>query len=148
MKKVLLSLLVFSLNLPVFAITVDEIRQPKPALNKLGVDFEPENKLEIIKKDSGVEKNVAKLIEDKIENTNYTYADLSLKKLANELSQDLSMDMTDVLEDVRTLWVGAATRSETAGLLTISPSRLTVRSLPSRCRMEISLACRCLMYWG
>ncbi len=113
MKKVLLSLLVFSLNLPVFAITVDEIRQPKPALNKLGVDFEPENKLEIIKKDSGVEKNVAKLIEDKIENTNYTYADLSLKKLANELSQDLSMDMSDVLEDVRTLWIGAATRSET-----------------------------------
>ena len=113
MKKVLMSLLVLSFASPVFAITTEELRDAKPALNRLGIDYEPENKFEIIKKDSGVEKNVAKLIEDKVDYSNYTYADMSLKRLANEISQDLSSDMEDVLEDVRTLWVGAATRSET-----------------------------------
>lgn len=108
-----MSLLVLSFASPVFAITTEELRDAKPALNRLGIDYEPENKFEIIKKDSGVEKNVAKLIEDKVDYSNYTYADMSLKKLANEISQDLSSDMEDVLEDVRTLWVGAATRSET-----------------------------------
>ena len=108
-----MSLLVLSFASPVFAITTEELRDAKPALNRLGIDYEPENKFEIIKKDSGVEKNVAKLIEDKVDYSNYTYADMSLKRLANEISQDLSSDMEDVLEDVRTLWVGAATRSET-----------------------------------
>ena len=114
MKKILLSTLTLSIiSIPSVAITTEEIRQPKPILNRLGINYEPENKFEIIKKDSVVEKNIAKLIEDKADDLNYTYADLSLKKLANELSQDLTMDMNDILEDVRTLWVGAATRSET-----------------------------------
>ena len=114
MKKILLSTLTLSIiSIPSVAITTEEIRQPKPTLNRLGINYEPENKFEIIKKDSVVEKNIAKLIEDKADDLNYTYADLSLKKLANELSQDLTMDMNDILEDVRTLWVGAATRSET-----------------------------------
>jgi len=113
MKKTLLCLFALSISCPCFSITTEEIRQPKPALNQLGINYEPENKFEIIKKDSGVEKNVAKLIEDKDEFSNYTYADLSLKKLASEISQDLAMDMDNVLEDVKTLWIGAATRSET-----------------------------------
>lgn len=113
MKKTLLCLFALSISCPCFSITTEEIRQPKPALNQLGINYEPENKFEIIKKDSGVEKNVAKLIEDKNEFSNYTYADLSLKKLASEISQDLAMDMDNVLEDVKTLWIGAATRSET-----------------------------------
>ena len=113
MKKTLLCLFALSISCPCFSITTEEIRQPKPALNQLGINYEPENKFEIIKKDSSVEKNVAKLIEDKDEFSNYTYADLSLKKLASEISQDLAMDMDNVLEDVKTLWIGAATRSET-----------------------------------
>ncbi len=113
MKRLLLCIIVLSFSSPCFSITTEEIRQPKTSLNKLGVDYEPENKFEIIKKDSGVEKNVAQLIEDKDTFSKYTYADLSLKKLANELSQELALDMDNVLEDVKTLWVGAATRSET-----------------------------------
>ncbi len=113
MKKLFILLSALALNLPSFAITPYEIRQPKPPLNKLGVTYEPENKFEIIKKDNDVQKNTAILIQDKADYSKYTYADLSLNKLAGEISQDLDMDMTDIMEDVKTLWVGAATRSET-----------------------------------
>lgn len=112
-KKILLFLIAFNITAPVFSITTEEIRQPKSKLNKLSIDNEPENKFEIIKQSSQVEKNVAKLIENKSDYSTYTYADLSLKKLANEISQDLSSEMDDVLEDIKTLWIGAATRSET-----------------------------------
>jgi len=113
MKKILLCLAALVINIPANAITPYEIREPKPPLNKLGVTYEPENKFEVIKKDNDVQKNTAKLIQDKADYTKYTYADLSLNKLANEISQDLDMDMSYILEDVKTLWVGAATRSET-----------------------------------
>ena len=113
MKKLLLCLLYLSIISPSFAITTEEIRSPKPPLNKLDINYEPENKFELIKKDAGGKKDVAQLIEDKTDYSDYTYADLSLKKLANELSQELSMDMNNVLEDVKTLWIGAAARSET-----------------------------------
>lgn len=113
MKKAFLILTTFIISFPAVAITPYEIRQPKPPLNKLGVTYEPENKFEVIKKDNDVQKNTAKLIQDKTDYSKYTYADLSLNKLANEVSQDLDMDMSYILEDVKTLWVGAATRSET-----------------------------------
>lgn len=113
MKKTLLSLFVLLINLPSVAITTAEIREPKPPLNRLDLNYQPENKFEIIKTNSEVEKNTAKLIQDKVDYSRYTYADLSLNKLANEITQDLDMEMADILEDVRTLWVGAATRSET-----------------------------------
>lgn len=113
MKKFLLCLAALMINLPAISITYEELRQPKPALRKLGVNYEPENKFELIKKDNDVQKNTAKLIQDKADYSKYTYADLSLKRLANEVSQDLDVDMDDIMEDVKTLWVGAATRSET-----------------------------------
>lgn len=113
MKKFFLCLAALMINLPAVSITYEELRQPKPALQKLGVSYEPENKFELIKKDNDVQKNTAKLIQDKADYSKYTYADLSLKRLANEVSQDLDVDMDDIMEDVKTLWVGAATRSET-----------------------------------
>lgn len=113
MKKAFLILTALIISIPAGAITPYEIRQPKPPLNKLGVTYEPESKFEIIKKDNDIQKNTAKLILDKADYSKYTYADLSLNKLANEVSQDLDMDMSYVLEDVKILWIGAATRSET-----------------------------------
>ncbi len=113
MKKVFLCVAALMINLPAVSITYEELRQPKPALQKLGVSYEPENKFELIKKDSDVQKNTAKIIQDKADYSKYTYADLSLKRLASEVSQDLDVDMDDIMEDVKTLWVGAATRSET-----------------------------------
>ena len=113
MRKILLTFILLAMSAPSFAITTYELRQPKDALNRLGIDYEPENKFELIKKDNSVQKNTAKLIQDKTDYSRYTYADLSLKKLANEITQDLDMDMTNILEDIKILWVGAATRSET-----------------------------------
>ena len=93
MRKILLTFILLAMSAPSFAITTYELRQPKDALNRLGIDYEPENKFELIKKDNSVQKNTAKLIQDKTDYSRYTYADLSLKKLANEITQDLDMDM-------------------------------------------------------
>ena len=67
-----------------FAITTEEIRSPKPKLGRLGLNFEPENKLEIIKQNSVIKKDTAKVIQNKVDYSQYTYADISLKKLATD----------------------------------------------------------------
>lgn len=41
-----------------------------------------------------------------------TYADLSIKKISKELSQDLEMDYDDMMQDLSMLWQGAATKSD------------------------------------
>ena len=113
MKKTFLMITAFLVASNAFAITPEEIKQPKPPLGKLGINYEPENKFQKVKKESNIEKNTAVLIEEKTDYSRYTYADLSLNKLAAEISQELDMETTDITEDVRILWVGAATRSET-----------------------------------
>ena len=106
----MLSLLLSS---QVHAITLKDLREPKPAFNQLGINNEIENKFELVKKEQTVQKNTAKLVQDKADYSRYTYADLSLNKLATEISQDLELDTENITEDVKILWVGAATRSET-----------------------------------
>ncbi len=113
MKKIALCMLSLLLSSQVHAITLKDLREPKPAFNQLGINNEIENKFELVKKEQTVQKNTAKLVQDKADYSRYTYADLSLNKLANEISQDLELDTENITEDVKILWVGAATRSET-----------------------------------
>ena len=112
MKKPLLLILTILFAAPAFSITSYELKQPKAPLNQLDINYEPENKFEVVKKDSTTKTNTT-LISDKTDYSRYTYADLSLNKLAAEISQDLEMETQDITEDVKTLWIGAATRSET-----------------------------------
>lgn len=112
MKKPLLLILTILFAAPAFSITSYELKQPKAPLNQLDINYEPENKFEVVKKDSTTKTNTT-LISDKTDYSSYTYADLSLNKLAAEISQDLEMETQDITEDVKTLWIGAATRSET-----------------------------------
>ena len=44
---------------------------------------------------------------------NLTYADLSIKKMAMEISKEIDIDYNDMLADLSLLWQGAATRSDT-----------------------------------
>lgn len=113
MKKIALCMLSLLLSSQVHAITLKDLREPKPAFNQLGINNEIENKFELVKKEQTVQKNTAKLVQDKADYSRYTYADLSLNKLATEISQDLELDTENITEDVKILWVGAATRSET-----------------------------------
>lgn len=95
-----------------YAITTEELASPKPPLNRLNLDYQPENKFELLQQDTPVKKT-NQIPQDRIDSTRYTYADLSLNKLANEITGELDLETENITEDVKTLWVGAATRSET-----------------------------------
>lgn len=95
------------------AITLEEINAPLPPAYRLGVGNSPEkaykvsnSEKEIKTKDADFDKNSEILKE-------ITYADLSLKKIAKEISDDAELEFSDMLADIQLLWVGAAQRSET-----------------------------------
>ena len=122
MKKIsfLFFVLFFSQN--VFAIDLSELVQPKPFAGRVSYG----DKVEINKKEE------VKILEEKINlsqikskkddinelvvqaNENATsYADLSLKRLANDISYELELDNAKTNSDLNILWQAAAMRSET-----------------------------------
>ena len=92
-------------------IQLDDVTSPKDAFYRLGPTNNPEKKLNfevqptvnpIVKKET-----IAKTIQ------NITYADLSIKKMAMEISKTLEMEYNDMQSDLSLLWQGAATNSDT-----------------------------------
>ena len=113
LKKIFSSLCIFSLlQTSVLAeIQLDDVTSPKETFYRLGPTNNPEKKLNfeiqptvtpIIKKET-----IAKTIQ------NITYADLSIKKMALEVSKTLEMEYNDMQADLSLLWQGAATNSDT-----------------------------------
>lgn len=113
MKKKLIIFLLLSVSAPVFAMDIEDIKQPAPAFNRLGAENLPEKQFETVKSENKLPQTTPKVISSGIDYSQYTYADLSLKKLAAEIAQDLDMEREDITEDIKTLWTGAASRSET-----------------------------------
>lgn len=103
----------FVFSLPCQAITLDEMTNPQPPAYRLGVGAAPEkaykvsdSKKNVKTKDSDIDKNTEAV-------KNITYADLSLKKIAKEISDDAALDENEMLSDIQMLWVGAAQNSQT-----------------------------------
>lgn len=112
MKKLITTLLLIIGTCPAFAITVDEMTGPKEPASRLGTGHVPENVFKITesKKDIPTKDSVfsaAVAVKD------ITYADLSLKKISKEVSDDLDLESQYSLSDMKLLWMGAAQRSET-----------------------------------
>ena len=95
------------------AITLEEISQPLPLANRLGVGSTPENAYKVSDADKKLSSKEASLDKNSEAVKDITYADLSLKKISKEISDDLELDSAEVLEDVKLLWIGAAQNSET-----------------------------------
>lgn len=95
------------------AITLEEISQPLPPANRLGVGSTPENAYKVSDADKKLSAKEASLDKNSEAVKDITYADLSLKKISKEISDDLELDSAEVLEDVKLLWIGAAQNSET-----------------------------------
>ena len=95
------------------AITLEEISQPLPPANRLGVGSTPENAYKVSDADKKLSSKEASLDKNSEALKDITYADLSLKKISKEISDDLELDSAEVLEDVKLLWIGAAQNSET-----------------------------------
>lgn len=97
----------------VFSITLDEITHPLSHANRLGVGNVPENSFKITNAEKKIESKNVDVDKTSEAVKNITYADLSLKKIAKEISDDAEIESADILADIQTLWVGAAQNSET-----------------------------------
>ena len=110
-RLVALFLLLTMFAMPVSAnVTLDDITTPKDLFFRLGTTDIPENQIDIIVKEE-VKPQFAK--EDKYYSEGLTYADLSIKKMALEVSKSVEVDYNEMMEDLSLLWQGAATKSDT-----------------------------------
>lgn len=113
MKKLLSLILVIMLaQLNVFAgMELEDLKEPQPAFYRLGPSDNPERRI-----DFEIQPTVAP-VEKKpvtVKNTqNLTYADLSIKKMAMEISKEIEIDYAEMQSDLSLLWQGAATKSDT-----------------------------------
>ncbi len=108
-KLVLILLVSAFFGLPVSAeVKLDDVTSPKDIFYRLGTTDAPENKVDVTGK---VEVKPSIVKEDKLESL--TYADLSIKKMALEVSKSVEVDYNDMMEDLSLLWQGAATKSDT-----------------------------------
>lgn len=95
------------------ALDYNDINFPKDPAYRLGTSDSPEKmyvhadvqqvKKEYAEKDTSVEHTPDDL----------TYADLSLKRMSNEIASELSFDEKEMAADLSLLWRGAATQSDT-----------------------------------
>lgn len=110
--KRLLTLLIFSILIqaPTMALTYEELTTVKEPSYRLGTTDEIENKIDI---NPTIENTRAILSESSIDDANLTYADLSIKRISKEISQNLQIDYDEILADLSLLWQGAATKSDT-----------------------------------
>lgn len=110
----IISMLMFS-NSAFAALELKDVTSPKDIFYRLGTTDKPETKIDTSKQiDLSEEKpdiHPNTIAEEK--NDNITYADLSIKKMAMEISKSLEIDYNEMLEDLSLLWQGAATRSDT-----------------------------------
>lgn len=113
MKKIILFLLTIGiLQQTAFAgIELSDVKSPKDPFYKIGPTDSPEKKLYFEIQPTiqpSVQKDIT--IED---NQNLTYADLSIKKMASEISKSIEIDYNDMQADLSLLWQGAAMKSDT-----------------------------------
>lgn len=110
MKKYLALILLLSLNLPVFAVTYDELAEPKPPAYRAGLSELPEKKYVEV---TPLEQEYLQKEETEYDVSDLTYADLSIKKISGEVAKELGYDEKIMMGDLSLLWRGAASKSDT-----------------------------------
>lgn len=100
---------------PVFAEDLSELYNPKEHFYRFGTadipekKYDPSDKIDLSTPDYDIKPITIK--ESKQETL--TYADLSIKSMAMEVSKTIEMDYNEMLEDLSLLWQGAAMKSDT-----------------------------------
>ncbi len=114
MKKQILALslaVLFAFNLiPAFAMTYEDMKSFKDPAYRVGTTDDIEQKSNFIKQlnESTVKQDANPF--EQIEKL--TYADLSIKRISKEVSQDLDLEYDAMMQDLSMLWQGAATKSD------------------------------------
>ena len=111
MKKYLTFLLLLTISTPAFAVSYEELAEPKPPAYRTGLSELPEKKY--IEEVAPIEKEYVKKEETDYDNTDLTYADVSIKKISSEVSKELGYDEKTMMGDLSLLWRGAASKSDT-----------------------------------
>lgn len=116
MRKILLSLALLSAS--VYALDLSQLNEPKPLEGRLSNTDKVESRKIEIKKEEPKKEQKAQIEtnENKVEtaiSTNANYADLSLKRLADDLSFELDEESSKINSDIAILWNATLNRSET-----------------------------------
>lgn len=114
-KLLLCSLFLCVTTLPVCADTLSELEFPKPPAYRVGISELPETRyVQAEMERMKPEKKYVKINgTTDAEISDLTYADLSIKRLSKEVSQELEYEEQDMLADLSLLWQGAAIQSDT-----------------------------------
>ncbi|MBQ7764059.1 hypothetical protein IJ384_01680 [bacterium] len=111
-KGLLIFLLMLATSLNTFAeIKMEDVSSAKEPFYRLGTTDMPEQKV-----DFDIKPVVQPIVQKEVtveDSQNLTYADLSIKKMALEISKEIEVDYNDMLADLSLLWQGAAMRSDT-----------------------------------
>lgn len=109
MKKLILILAVLMIP-KAFAVELEDITTIRDSAYRVGTSDEVEIKYHV--KDR-VNANVVKQEEEILDSRALTYADLSIKKISKEISNNLNLKSDDMMKDLSLLWRGAAVKSDT-----------------------------------
>lgn len=110
-KFFILFMLLFLSASSSFAINMDDVSAPKDLMYRFGTTDMPE-----VKYNYEVQPVIRPVVQKEItvkDEQNLTYADLSIKKMATEVSKSIEIDYDDMQADLSLLWQGAVTRSDT-----------------------------------
>lgn len=110
LKTIILLSLILGIN-AAYADTLDDLTTPKRPLYRLGTSYDVEREYKVT--DLTSKKNEVNAYYDKNNLKNKTYADSSLKEISKEISQLVTIEKSEMFEDIQILWVGAASKSET-----------------------------------
>ena len=98
-----------------YAENLSDLKTPKNIFYRFGISDKPEKIFETTSKIDTSSKEIdikpVTIKEEKSEAV--TYADLSIKSMAMEVSKNLEMDYNEMLQDLSLLWQGAAMKSDT-----------------------------------
>lgn len=112
MKKSLLIFISLLLLTPssYAGLKLDDLNEPMPSFYRMGTTDSPETKF-----DFDLQPEVKPVVqkEPDVESPNITYADLSIKKMAMEVSKSIQAEYDEMQSDLSLLWQGAATNSDT-----------------------------------
>lgn len=114
MKKILLSLILLSTT--TFAYDLSQLSEPKPLEGRLSnTDKVESRKIEHIKKDEQKAQIKPQEKQQELNKNiiNSNFADLSLKRLADDISFELDEESSKINSDIAILWNATINRSET-----------------------------------
>lgn len=109
MKNLILILAILMLP-KAFAMELEDVTTLRDSAYRVGTSDEVEIKYQL--KDR-VNDNIVKKEEEIIDSRALTYADLSIKKISKEISDNLNLKSNDMMKDLSLLWRGAAVKSDT-----------------------------------